>query len=230
MNKPLTLEQCEQADDYLTEQAISFANMIRTPKHRALAAKDVIAGMPDRPIGLTYNGQMLKAYKTLEGSVSELQDTQEKTTARLNKNISVIDNNFKEHAKRIKATEDRLNEYDKRWDSSAKYSNKIEKKIDEVSSRADGLDKKLAEMEKSVDERVSGLESQKTRDAEWWKGYEKGLQQTIKGKASRAALYFVGLASLAQAAYIAFELSQQPDTLTHKAYEAAKTYILEKIE
>src|SRR3989338_7783451 len=52
--KNLTIEQCETFEDELTQKAIDYANLIKTPQQRALAAKDVITGLPDKEITLAY--------------------------------------------------------------------------------------------------------------------------------------------------------------------------------
>ena len=52
--KNLTIEQCETFEDELTQKAVEYANLIKTPNQRALAAKDVITGLPEKDITLAY--------------------------------------------------------------------------------------------------------------------------------------------------------------------------------
>src|SRR3989344_4793970 len=50
----LTIEQCTSLEDELTSDAVRYTNLIRSPEQRALAAKDVITGLADKEIRLTY--------------------------------------------------------------------------------------------------------------------------------------------------------------------------------
>ncbi len=105
--KKLNIEQCEKAEEKLTKQAVDYANLFHTPEKKAQAAKDVIAGIPDKNIRLAYEQQKSQqpkpAKKELPTQYASAKNlvVLKATIHCLRKENESIDNKIKAHFKNV---------------------------------------------------------------------------------------------------------------------------------
>lgn len=103
--KKLSTKQCEDAEEKLTKQAVDYANLFRTPERKAQAAKDVIAGIPDKNIRLAYEQQNLQP--TQYASQKDLV-VLKATIHCLRRENESLDNKVKTYSKNARQVQDNL--------------------------------------------------------------------------------------------------------------------------
>ena len=112
--KKFSIKQCEKAEEKLTKQAVDYANLFRNPERKAQAAKDIISGIPDKNIRLTYeqqkSSQPTSAKKEISAQYAGAKDlvVLKATIYCLRKENESLDNKVKVYSKNTRELQDNL--------------------------------------------------------------------------------------------------------------------------
>jgi len=203
--KNLTIEQCETFEDELTQKAVEYANLIKTPNQRALAAKDVITGLPEKDITLAYKDGYRAQLDQISTEMAQQlvnlrRDCKEQTGEYASKAAKDI-TSVKES---IAGLERRVESLDARTGSCAVTTKDIRQKFYDHSKE---------------------VSAESRNHAERMRQNERDVGELHERKASKVSVWFLAAATLLQSGYIGFELSRNPDTYVSKAYHAVKSWV-----
>jgi len=201
----LTLEQCETIEEQLTQQAIDYANLIKTPQQRALAAKDVITGLPEKEITLAYKD----GYRT---QFNELSTEIAHQLVKLRKDCQVQHTDYAD-----KATKDI---------TSAKNGvSGLEKRVDNLDARTRACVSSAKDLQQKFYDHLRDVATGSSHYAERLRQNEKDVGSLSERKANKASVWLLAGMTMLQSAYVGFELARQPGTYAHQAYQAIKNVL-----
>lgn len=203
--KTLTVEQCETFEDELTQKAVDYANLIKTPNQRALAAKDVITGLPDKEISLAYcDGHRAQLNELGTEMAKQIFNLRTECQAR---HTEYADNNAKDLAA-VKTG----------------VSN-LEKLLDGTELRIRACAVAAKDVQQKLYDHIQNGSADSRPYAERLRQNERDVGDLRERKASKASVWFLAAATLLQSAYIGVELSRNQDTYVNKAYHAVKNLL-----
>lgn len=203
--KTLTIEQCETFEDELTQKAVEYANLIKTPQQRALAAKDVITGLPDKEITLAYRDGF-------QMQLGELSTEMARQIVNLRKDCQV------QHTGYAGKTDNEI----------AKVKTGItglEKKVDSLDVRIGTCVSSTKDLRQKFYDHIQEVATGSRVYADRLRQNERDVGELQERKASKTSVWLLAAITTLQSAYIGFELSRNPDTYFSKTYTAVKSWL-----